>query len=158
MLIFPVPALSKTPLTAKNWVANPLFRVHSHLGKSFNNIPLADLTPSVITPIQIRIAYNLPSTGGNGTIAIIDAYDCPTVQNDLNVFSQQFGLPTANFEEHKMISTIQADSNWSLETSLDVQWAHAIAPNAKILLVEAQSSSTVTCFQLLATLPLAQMW
>ena len=43
--------------------------------------------------------YKLPSTGGNGVIVIVDAFDYPTAENDLNVFSAQFGLPactTAN--------------------------------------------------------------
>src|SRR5207249_2295430 len=50
---------------------------------------------------------------------------------------------TANgcFEKHKMSGKVRGDSGWALEESLDVQWAHAIAPNAKILLVEARSAS-----------------
>jgi subtilase family serine protease len=95
---------------------------------------------SGLSPTQIRAAYNLPSTGGTGTIAIVDAFDDPTAQNDLNVFSTQFGLSTANFEKHTMSSGIPTDGGWALEMSLDVQWAHAIAPNAKILLVEATSN------------------
>lgn len=94
-----------------------------------------------LSPVQVRTAYNLPSTGGTGTIAIVDAFDDPTVLNDLNVFSSQFGLPAANFEKHMMSSRISANSGWALEISLDVQWAHAVAPNAKILLVEATSNS-----------------
>jgi len=97
--------------------------------------------PTGLSPKQIQAAYNLPSGGGTGTIAIIDAYDDPTVENDLNVFSSQFGLPTPHFEKHMMASTIRTDGGWALEISLDVQWAHAIAPDAKILLVEAKSNS-----------------
>lgn len=100
--------------------------------------------PSGLSPSQVRSAYNLPTTGGSGTIALIDAYDDPSCQNDFNVFSQQYGLPTAsttNFEIHKMSATIAGNENWGGEISLDVQWAHAIAPNAKILLVEAKSNS-----------------
>ena len=97
------------------------------------------------TPTQIKTAYNLPSTGGNGTtIAIIDAYDAPTILADFTVFCNQFNLPApdnSNFEIHKMAETITADSGWAQEASLDVQWAHAIAPEAKILLVEAVSNS-----------------
>ncbi len=72
---------------------------------------------------------------------LVDAYDCPTVQNDFITFSNQFGLPTTNFQVHKMTPNIAVDAGWALEISLDVQWAHAIAPNATILLVEAQSNS-----------------
>ena len=101
----------------------------------------AATVPTGFTPTQIRNAYNLPETGGTGTIAIIDAFDCPTVQSDFITFSQQFGLPTGNLEVHKMRSSIPVDQSWALEISLDVQWAHAIAPNATILLVEAQDAS-----------------
>jgi subtilase family serine protease len=97
------------------------------------------------TPDQIKTAYNLPSTGGSGvTIAIIVAYDTPNILNDLNAFSSAFGLPacdSSNFEVHKMASTITVDSGWSSEACLNVEWAHAIAPQAKILLVEAQGAN-----------------
>jgi subtilase family serine protease len=101
-------------------------------------------TPQAISgmsPADVRAAYNLPSQGGAGkTIAIIDAYDDPNVARDLSTFSNQFGLPSANLEVHKMSSSIWPDANWAVEISLDVQWAHAVAPNAKILLVEARSN------------------
>jgi subtilase family serine protease len=113
------------------WSAHSMLRVHR----------AATSGPTGLSPAQIRAAYNLPSTGGMGTIAIIDAYDDPTVQNDLSVFSNQFGLPTANFEKHMMAPSIRTNGGWALEISLDVQWAHAIAPDAKILLVEAKSNS-----------------
>ena len=108
--------------------------------------PNATSAPTGLSPAQIRAVYGLPSSGGTGTIAIIDAYDDPTAENDLKVFSTKFGLPsctTANgcFQKVKMYSRVRADSGWALEISLDVQWAHAIAPNAKILLVEARSAS-----------------
>lgn len=97
-------------------------------------------------PSTIRSIYSLPTTGGTGTIAIIDAYDNPSIQNDFNAFSSQFGLLTAsalNFEIHKMSPTIllATTGNWNIEGDLDVQWAHAIAPNCKILFIEATSSN-----------------
>jgi subtilase family serine protease len=111
--------------------------VHLNLG-----IHPDSFTP--ITPSIIRSVYGLPSTGGTGTIAIIDSYDDPSIQNDFNTFSLAFGLPTAtaaNFEIYKMSTTIQSATtdDWYLEEPLDVEWAHAIAPNAKILFVEATS-------------------
>jgi subtilase family serine protease len=118
-------------------LASPMFRVRQHKGTT----ALATIGPTGFSPAQIRSAYNLPSSGGNGTIAIIAAYDCPTAQSDFVMFSQQFGLPTDNFEIHKMASNLRADASWALEISLDVQWAHAIAPNASILLVEAKSNA-----------------
>jgi subtilase family serine protease len=102
-------------------------------------------SPQGITPDQIKAVYNLPKTGGHGTIAIIDVGADATIESDLAAFDKQFNLPactTANkcFEKHMMDSTAK-DQGWSLETALDVEWAHAIAPTAKILLVEAKTES-----------------
>jgi subtilase family serine protease len=120
---------SSSPLNG--WTAHPFFHIR----------PGGTLTdPSGLSPTQIRTAYNLPSTGGSGTIAIVDAYNDPTAQSDLNYFSNYFGLPTANFEKHTMSLGIPTDGGWAFEISLDVQWAHAVAPNAEILLVEATSN------------------
>jgi subtilase family serine protease len=106
----------------------------------------ATKTPSGLTPSQIKSFYNLPATGGHGTIVIIGAYDDSAIEKDLNIFSAQFNLPsctTANgcFAKHKMATTVKSDSGWAMETSLDIEWAHAIAPNAKIMLVEAVTPS-----------------
>jgi subtilase family serine protease len=114
--------------------------------------PLASTSPTGLDPATIQSVYGFPtaSTAGAGkTVAIVDAYDDPTAQNDLNVFSSQYGLPactTANGCFSKVNQTggtsyPRPNSGWALEISLDVQWAHAIAPGAKILLVEASSSS-----------------
>ncbi len=106
----------------------------------------AGTVPSGIDPATIKKIYHLPASGGKGTIAIIGAYDDATIEKDLNIFSKQFGLAecaTSNgcFEKHQMSAKVKSDSGWSLETSLDVEWSHAIAPQAKILLVEATTPS-----------------
>ena len=80
-------------------------------------------------------------TGVCQTIAIVDAYDDPYVAYDLSRFSSQFGLPAANFTKVTPFGVPSANQGWAGEISLDVQWAHAIAPGAKILLVEAVSSN-----------------
>jgi len=114
--------------------------------------PLASTSPTGLGPTTIKSAYNFPTslTAGAGmTIAIVDAYDDPTAEKDLNVFSNQYGLPactTANGCFTKVNQTggtkyPRTNAGWALEISLDVQWAHAIAPSAKILLVEASSNS-----------------
>jgi len=102
-------------------------------------------SPVGLSPATVKSVYNLSGVG-SGTIAIVDAYDSPTAQNDLNVFSAQYGLPLCNssnpcFELHRMAPRIKVNSGWALEASLDTQWAHAVAPGAKILLVEAKSAS-----------------
>lgn len=104
-------------------------------------------SPQGLTPAQVKNIYNLSASGnGTGTIAIIDAYDNPNAESDLNVFSSQFGLPacdTANgcFTKVKLAPKLRTNSGWTLESALDTQWAHAIALGAKILLVEAKSAS-----------------
>ena len=103
-------------------------------------------SPAGVAPSVIKKIYNLPASGGTGTIAIIDAYDDATIENDLGVFDAAYGLPACTtknkcFEKHLMATSTKTDSGWALETSLDVEWAHAIAPQAKILLIEAKTES-----------------
>ena len=115
------------------WVAQPM-----HISQLAN--PSDSF--SGYSPSQIKAAYGLPSSGGAGTtIAIIDPYYTQTIWEDLTLFSNRFNLPlptNSNFEVYNMSTTIStANIDWATETCLDVEWAHAIAPNAKILLVEA---------------------
>jgi subtilase family serine protease len=80
--------------------------------------------------------------GGSGAIAIVDAYDNPGAARDLARFSRQFRLPPARFQVvFATGSRPFNDPGWEIEESLDVQWAHAMAPNAKLYLVEASSNS-----------------
>jgi kumamolisin len=86
-------------------------------------------------------------TGGSRAIAIVDAYDDPTAAADLAHFSAQFGLPAANFQVvYASGKRPSPDSGWALEASLDIEWAHAMAPNARIYLVEAASNSFSSLF------------
>jgi subtilase family serine protease len=106
----------------------------------------AAAAPAGMTPSEIKQIYGLPQSGGRGTIVIVGAYDDATIEADLAAFSAQFGLPACTrksgcFTAHAMSGKIKSDSGWSMETSLDVEWAHAIAPGAKILLVEATTPS-----------------
>jgi subtilase family serine protease len=90
---------------------------------------------------------NLNPSGGSHAIAIVDAYDYPTATQDLTVFSAQFNLPLPNTPSfHFQVVYANGrkppvNANWNVEEALDVQWAHAMAPNAKIYLVEAASAS-----------------
>jgi subtilase family serine protease len=114
--------------------------------------PQASSSPTGLSPTQIISAYGFSSSqtaGAGKTVAIVDAYDDPTAESDLGVFSQQYGLPactTANGCFKKVNQTggskyPRTNTGWALEISLDIQWAHAVAPGAKILLVEANSNS-----------------
>jgi subtilase family serine protease len=108
------------------------------------------------TPDSIRAVYSLPSSGGGGIIAIVDAYDYPTAVDDFNTFSTQFGLPTGDTcnGHNPCISVVYASGSrpggncaWNQEAALDIEWAHAMAPDAQIVLVEADSSSFTDLFQ-----------
>ena len=130
--IFPgITATAKTTPQDDNWTAHPFHYASPALASG----------PGYY-PAQIINAYRLAlSTNGNGTtIAIVDAYDDPTIASDLAAFSSYCQLPDADFIIHKMAPSIIVDGEWAREISLDVEWAHAIAPLATILLVEANSS------------------
>jgi len=103
-----------------------------------------------LTPAIVRNAYGfnginfngVPGDGRGQTIAIVTAYDAPTVQSDLRIFNERFGLPDVpNFRHVDLGPLFEVDAGWAMETALDVQWAHAIAPGADILLVSAASAS-----------------
>src|SRR5580658_7191221 len=86
--------------------------------------------------------------GAGQTIALIDAFDDANIESDLCVFDTQFSLPdctTANGCFTKIYATGTKpgkNKDWALEESLDVEWSHAIAPQAKIIVVEAAGQGT----------------
>ena len=106
-------------------------------------------TPSGIFPAQLRAAYRynaIPNQGQGMVIGIVDACDDPTLEADLGVFSTQFHLPactTGNGCFTKITNNNLCSGhggNWALEQSLDVEWAHAMAPAAKIVIVESATA------------------
>lgn len=114
------------------------------------------LFPSGLTPAQMRKAYGydqIVNQGEGQIIAIVDAYDNPNAEADLGVFNTTFNLPactTANGCFKKIYangSQPAGDIGWGVEIALDVQWAHAIAPKAKVILVEAADSSFTNLFK-----------
>ena len=107
-------------------------------------------------PGQLRAAYNLPQLYGKGvtgkgqTIVIVDSFGSPTIRQDLAAFDKQFGypappsftiiapagkIPAFNPSAHDM-------AGWASETTLDVEYAHALAPGANILLAETPVAET----------------
>jgi len=85
-------------------------------------------------------------TGKGQTIVIIDAYGSPQVETDANTFSAAMGLPALNDKNFEIIfpdgqPTIDGiRTGWADEVELDVEWAHALAPDAKIALVVAPTA------------------
>jgi len=117
-----------------------------------NGDPLAGSTPpaGAYGPAQFHAGYGLPMTSATPqTIAIVDAYDDPNIEADLGVYDTAYGLPpctTANGCFRKVnqsggTSYPARNSGWALEIALDVETAHQICQNCKILLVEATSNS-----------------
>jgi subtilase family serine protease len=109
--------------------------------------------PAGYTPSQIASAYGLSGImfksssgatvkgdGSGETIALIEMYHDPNIQSDLNTFDAKYGLPNTTITVVNQAGS-QTDSGWALEESLDVEWAHAIAPGANILVVEAAPSN-----------------
>ncbi len=114
---------------------------------------------SGLTPAQVTAAYGLnditftnssgKSVQGNGsgeTIALIEAYNDPTIASDLQTFDKAYGLPNpkltvVNQSGGAVSATAQTNIGWTEEESLDVEWSHAVAPGANILVVEANSQS-----------------
>ncbi|MFG2724663.1 peptidase S8 [Streptomyces canus] len=111
-------------------------------------------TPSGYGPSDLQSAYGLTaasaSNGSGETIAIVDAYNDPNAEADLAKYRSYYGLPactTANGCFKKVSQTgsttslPRSDAGWSEEISLDLDMVSAVAPNAKILLVEAKSAT-----------------
>ncbi|MBV8282283.1 MAG: hypothetical protein JO347_09510, partial [Candidatus Eremiobacteraeota bacterium] len=101
-------------------------------------------------PADLQNAYGLAARGSSGTVAIVDAYDAPAVENDLGVYRNAFGLPACTTSNGCFRKVNQAgvsgaypqtDAGWSQEIALDVEMVSAICPACKILLVEANSAS-----------------
>src|SRR5947207_2709588 len=132
--------------------------------------PHGGATPyaSSYTPSQIRAAYGfdqisipgITADGAGQTVAIVDAYDDPNFvstgsanfnNSDLHKFDLAFGLqdPPSFVKVNQTGGTTMpaADAGWAGEIALDVEWVHAIAPKANMVLVEANSSSTVNLIQ-----------
>lgn len=118
--------------------------------------------PNAETPASLACVYKLVTqvsgcpihgttlnpTGGFGAVAIVDAFDNPFAEQDLAAYSTQFGLPSCT-KANGCFQQVYANGTqprndpggWSLEIALDIEMAHAFAPNAKIILVEAGSNS-----------------
>ncbi|WP_406841648.1 carboxypeptidase regulatory-like domain-containing protein (plasmid) [Streptomyces sp. AHU1] len=110
----------------------------------------ADDAPQGFGPADLLNAYDLPADGGVGkTIAIVDAFDNPSAEADLAVYRAQYGLPpctTANgcftkVDQRGRTDYPASEPGWATEISLDLDMVSAVAPKARLLLVEADEAS-----------------
>lgn len=138
--------------------ATPILATLKHAGKHAGHTrrarpAVATASPTGYTPSRLRNAYGLNNINFGGivgdgtgqTIAIVDAFRNPKIVEDLHAFDLQFGLPDPpNFtivgQDGGPVSSVLIDTGWGLEIALDVEWAHAMAPGANILLVETVSA------------------
>jgi subtilase family serine protease len=110
------------------------------------------LTPYGLSSSTIKAVYgySASATAGAGkTVAIVDAYNDPHAASDLERFSSQYGLPSATLTQVNGSggSALPAtEPGWDLEISLDIEWVHALAPAAHILLVEAANANFSSLF------------
>jgi len=103
-----------------------------------------DLVSSQVSGCPVATATEVPA-GGSETIVIVDAYDYPNSGADLATFNAEWGLPSTTLIKKYATGHKPPDgcaSGWELEESLDIQWAHAMAPKATIVLMEAASNLT----------------
>lgn len=134
------------PVEQAGGVHHPLFINTSSASKLR---ALVDAPPDYgRTPAQARSYLQLTGDGAGETVAVVSAYHYPTAAADLTTFSETFGLPAAcarprrdancvNLKIIQMGRVTKIDEGWSLEAALDIQWLHAMAPRANIILVEA---------------------
>ncbi len=123
------------------------------LSQSFSMSPFLgpmakQTTPSGYSPMQMQNAYSLTTllnSGYNGTgttIAIVDAYGSSSITTDVNYFDSYFHLAPIHLNIYYPEGKVnQKNTGWAEETTLDVEWAHAIAPGATIDLVVVKSAS-----------------
>jgi subtilase family serine protease len=132
---------SETPIS----FMRPQYSIHMATASSPSGPPT-----SAFIPAQVRHAYGfdrIANEGSDQIIGIVDAYDDPSAESDLAVFNAKFGLPACTASDgcfRKVYANGRqpvANANWAVEIALDVEWAHAIAPRATILLVETPSNS-----------------
>jgi subtilase family serine protease len=130
--------------------SDPLATLYAH--PDFIRKGRATIRPDLtgISPTRFRNAYGISSVTQNGkgiTIAIVDACGNPGAQSDLNKYDSTFGLPATTIQVVKPQGTTCSDPmGWGVETDLDIQMAHAVAPGAKIVLEATKSNSDANLF------------
>jgi hypothetical protein len=118
---------------------------------------LAQAAPAGYAPATIAAYLGLSGDGAGQTVAVVDAYRDPRIVADVNKFSGQFGLPKVcgtpaaghpcfDFRTAAPHGTAGQNADWALETSLDIEWIHAVAPRAAVRLVQAHDQSFASLF------------
>ena len=140
--------LSPPSATAAPTTADP-YKPGSQAAQILQECNLTAAIGGCFSPEQVQTFYDLNPlytkgyTGKGITIVIIDSYGSPTIKNDLRVFDQTFGLPDPpSFQILAPLGQPGVDDGWAGETTLDVEWSHAIAPEANIVLLTSPVAET----------------
>ena len=122
------------------------------VGPSLPNDDIIDQVLHAYSPADICAAYGVDAlhnegwTGKGQTIVVVDSYGSPTALQDLQTFSATFGLSapdlTIIYPDGQPTLNSTKKLGWADETSLDLQWAHVIAPDAKLVLIAANPAET----------------
>lgn len=145
---------SGLPMTAAN-TPGGLFETPASLACIYRQVTaISGCSPAAATAVSKRGAH---------VVVIVDAYDNPDAKADLATSSAEFGLPAPTKANFEVVYAAPGSSNtsktppsedptggWEIEESLDVQMAHALAPRAKVILVEANSNSSNDLFPAVA--------
>jgi len=142
---------AKRPSAACDSMRRVLVRPGTRGARPFAALPTGTTGPSGgLTPADITSVYGLTGTGSGQTVAIVDAYNDPKIDADLQTFDAQYGLAACSIASGclKVVNetggtTLPANdtTGWSGEESLDVEAVHAVCSACKIVLVEASSAS-----------------
>ncbi len=136
---------------------------HAHVITDQSGKPQASASPAAYGPLQLRTAYGLIGNGSpSQIIAIVDAYNHPNIQADLDAYSATFGIPSLpacvgpasasavacfqKVDQRGGTAYPSTDPGWALEIAMDVESAHAICQNCSIVLVEADSAGLTDLF------------
>ncbi len=121
----------------------PIQRTKNRKHLRIEELERRDLLSASYSPLQIEAAYGisqlgLANPGAGETIAIVGADENPNIQAEVSAFDAQYALPAVNLTviNDGATKTDQTGA-WELETAMDVEWAHALAPYANLILVEA---------------------
>jgi hypothetical protein len=144
----------------------PTYVLHEGIGASTGPTGYSPLQLRTAYGVNSVVISGSPGTGAGQTIAIVDAYNDPNIVSDLDTFDQEFSATSGGSTLYSQFgaastfltvfnesgtaitpstnATVPVDSTggWEMEEALDVEWAHSMAPGAKIDLIEANSDSS----------------
>jgi len=154
-----ITAHAATRPSSHSMSVHPIYRYAGKANNANPNVTFgcqsAAAAVQCFSPLALRKAYGIQPVidagikGKGKTIVIIDAFGDPTVQQDLDLFSSVFGIPTTTVHVVAPFGTLPFDTSddnmvgWSGEIALDVESAHAIAPDAKITLVISRTNDDI---------------